>query len=105
MHILVRDLGRDGRGRLVRLVFGADALARSATSLGDVGHVYGRGGCFEGASRELRGSLLSSGIGGTVCGALKSKERRSYSNNEWIFRLVQYADEWSLSEEEVAVDR
>jgi hypothetical protein len=40
-----------------------------------------------------------------VCGALKSKERRSYSNNEWIFRLVQYADEWSLSEEEVAVDR
>jgi len=40
----VRDLGRDSRGRLVRLVLGAHTLARSAAGLTVAGHVHGRGG-------------------------------------------------------------
>ena len=59
VHILVRDLGRDGRGRLVRLVLGAYTLARSEAGLTVASHVRSRSmgfGCFEGASRD-RGSF------------------------------------------------
>jgi hypothetical protein len=60
VHILVRNLGRDGRGRLVRFVLGANALARSDTGMGGAGHGEG---CDSVASREL----LSSDVGKVVC--------------------------------------
>jgi hypothetical protein len=53
VHILVRDLGRDGRSRLVRLVLRAHALARSAAGLTVAGHVRSRGGSDLVALREL----------------------------------------------------
>jgi hypothetical protein len=63
VHILVRNLGRDGRGRLVRFVLGANALARSDTGMGGAGHGRGCEGCDSVASREL----LSSDVGKVVC--------------------------------------
>jgi hypothetical protein len=58
VHVLVRDLGRDGRSRLVRLILGAHALARSAAGLTVAGHVRSRRGWDSVAWRELGGSFL-----------------------------------------------
>jgi hypothetical protein len=73
VHVLVRDLGRDGRSRLIRLVLGAHALARSATGLTVAGHVRSRGGWDLVALKELRESFLVVMLVVIVCPWMKSR--------------------------------
>jgi hypothetical protein len=85
VHILVRNLGRDGRSRLIRLVLGAHALARSDTGMGGAGHGRGCEGCDLVVMRALRGTFFRV-MSVKLYAEFQSKQGRSYRSNEWIFR-------------------